>query len=261
MGTTYVEKHRNAYNDQLHVFSCIDQQWYRFLGQSSRIYWTSVQKFVVEISWLSCKTLTFHLSCNIITFSEVCQCFSWSETSPKYWHSARWCMFCYTMISLVIFLFAVDTSTLWCWECRQCFLRVSGHSEHQYVFDIRFHIFAFYVLRITYLRIVQLWYLQPVILNTWTLLWIFNPQSYIGILVCHTWGPRAWQLDCSHWESGTVDHQIVVPSFIISQILHPFSPQYHIKESRSAIKEHVAYLYFAHSSFSRLGDSFCRTLP
>ncbi len=51
MGTIYVEKHRNAYSDQLHVFWCIDQQLNRFLGQSPPINWTSMQKFVTEISY------------------------------------------------------------------------------------------------------------------------------------------------------------------------------------------------------------------
>jgi hypothetical protein len=35
-------------------------------------------------------------------------------------------------------------------------VKVSGHSEHQYVFDIRCDVFAYNVLRITYLSIVQL---------------------------------------------------------------------------------------------------------
>ncbi len=106
-----------------------------------------MQKLVTEISWLKLSNLTFHLSCNIITFSDVHQCFSWSGTSPKYWQPAGWCSL---SSPFNIVLFAVNTSTLWCWECRQCFLKVSGHSEHQYVFDIRCDVFAYYVMRIAY---------------------------------------------------------------------------------------------------------------
>ncbi len=137
---------------------CIDQQLYRVLGQSPPINWTSMQKFVTEISCFELFKPNISSYVQYKNIFEVCRCFSWSETTPMYWQSARWCKLCYTRMSLVILLFAVKTSTLWCWECRQCFLKVSGHSEHQYVFDFRCDVFAYYVLRITYLRIVQLWW-------------------------------------------------------------------------------------------------------